>query len=106
MEGFTSAHGIEIPKEKIAVFCRKHHINELSQFGSVLRDDFRPDSDLDFLVSFKKDHIPGLLKLVSMERGLSLLFNGRKIDIRTVNDLSRYFRNEVINKREVVYIET
>ena len=97
---------IKIPNEKIGFFCRKHHIHELSLFGSVLRDDFSEDSDIDFLVSFKKDHIPGLLKLVSMERELSLLFKGRKIDIRTVNDLSRYFRNEVKNKKEVVYIET
>lgn len=95
---------VAIPKEKIEHFCNKHHIRKLSVFGSVLRDDFRSDSDVDVLVEFDPDHIPGLIKLAGMEFELSEIL-GRKVDIRTAQDLSRYFRQEVLNSAEVQYAE-
>ena len=86
---------IEFPKEKIGAFCRKHHIAKLSVFGSALTEDFGPDSDVDFLVEFAPGHVPGLIRLAGMERELSGLI-GRKADLRTAGDLSRYFRDEVV----------
>ncbi len=86
---------IKLPKEKIAAFCRKHHIAKLSVFGSALSDDFGPASDVDFLVEFEPGHVPGLIGLAGMERELSELI-GRKADLRTPQDLSRYFRDEVV----------
>ncbi|HUU55736.1 MAG TPA: nucleotidyltransferase family protein [bacterium] len=85
----------ELPKEKIAAFCRTHHIAKLSVFGSALTEDFSPDSDVDFLVEFAPGHVPGLIRLAGMERELSELI-GRKADLRTAGDLSRYFRDEVV----------
>jgi len=95
---------VAIPKDKIETFCKKHHIRRLSLFGSVLRDDFRPDSDVDVLVEFDPAHIPGLIRLAGMEFELSEIL-GRKVDIRTAQDLSRYFREEVLNAAEVQYAE-
>lgn len=95
---------IELPKEKLAIFCRTYHIRKLSLFGSVLRSDFRQESDIDFLVEFAPDHVPGLLKLAEMERELSELL-GRKADLRTPQELSRYFRQEVVDAAEVQYAE-
>jgi hypothetical protein len=92
------------PKGKIAEFCRRHHIQRLSVFGSVLRDDFRPDSDIDFLVEFAPNHIPGLFGLARMERELSSLL-GRQADLRTPEDLSRYFRQQVMEEAQVQYAE-
>lgn len=86
---------IKLPKEKIAAFCRTNHIAKLSVFGSALREDFGPDSDVDFLVEFEPGHVPGLIRLAGMERELSELI-GRKADLRTPQDLSRYFRDEVV----------
>ena len=96
---------IDIPPKKIAVFCKAHHIRRLALFGSVLRDDFRPDSDIDVLVEFETTHIPGLLGVARMERELSTLLGGRKIDLRTPEDLSRYFRQQVLASAEVQYAE-
>ncbi len=93
---------IAIDREKIADFCRRHHIRKLSLFGSVLRDDFRPDSDVDVLVEFEPGHVPGLIRLAGMERELSELI-GRKADLRTPEDLSRYFRQQVVDSAEVQY---
>lgn len=95
---------ISIPKEKIAEFCKKNYIRKLSLFGSVLRGDFGPDSDIDLLVEFHPDHIPGLIRLAGMEIELTHLL-GRKVDLRTSQDLSRYFREEVLNSAEVQYAE-
>jgi hypothetical protein len=94
---------VEIPKNEIADFCRRHHIRRLAFFGSFLRDDFRPDSDIDVLVEFEQGHVPGFLRLASMERELSGILQDRKVDIRTPQDLSRYFRNEVVATAEVQY---
>lgn len=95
---------IKIPKKKIEEFCKKHHIRKLSLFGSVLRDDFRSDSDVDVLVEFDPNHIPGLIRLAGMEFELSEIL-GRTVDIRTAQDLSRYFRQEVLHSAQVQYAE-
>ena len=93
---------INIDKEKIAAFCRKNHICRLALFGSVLRDDFGPDSDVDVLVQFEPEHVPGLFGMARMEHELSDIF-GQKVDLRTAEDLSRYFRDEVLSTAEVQY---
>ena len=95
---------IELPKEKIAEFCKRNHIRKLLLFGSVLHGDFRPDSDIDLLVEFNPAHIPGFFKLARMERELSELM-GKKVDLRTPQELSKYFRAEVISEAEVQYAE-
>ena len=89
------------PKEKLAGFCRRHHIRRLSLFGSVLRDDFGADSDVDVLVEFKAGHTPGFFGLFDMEEELTSLLGGRMVDLRTPEDLSRYFRDEVVATAEV-----
>lgn len=93
---------ISLPKGRLDEFCRRNHIVKLSLFGSVLREDFGPDSDVDVLVEFEEGHTPGLFGLVRMEEELSELF-GRKVDLRTPQDLSRYFRDEVIESAAVQY---
>ena len=90
-----SALPITIPKEFLREFCERNHIRKLSLFGSVLTPRFRPESDIDMLVEFDPDHIPGLLTLAGMEIEISEWL-GRKVDMRTAEDLSRYFRNEVV----------
>lgn len=92
-----------IPKEPIASFCREHHIRRLAVFGSALRSDFRNDSDIDLLVEFEPDHTPGLFGIARMERELSVLLGGRKVDLRTPEDLSRYFRRRVLEDAVVQY---
>jgi hypothetical protein len=96
---------IIFPKEKIADFCRRHHIRRLAVFGSALRPDFKESSDIDILVEFEPEHIPGLFGIARMERELSSLLEGRKVDLRTPEDLSRYFRQEVLNEAEVQYAQ-
>lgn len=96
---------ITLPQASLAQFCQRHHIRRLSVFGSVLRDDFCPDSDIDFLVEFEPDHIPGLIRLAGMELELSELIH-RKADLRTPRDLSRYFRDEVLQSAIVQYDQT
>jgi predicted nucleotidyltransferase len=96
---------IVVPRDKIADFCRRNHIRKLSLFGSVLRGDFGPDSDVDVLVEFEPGHVPGFFRLFDMEEELSSLVGGRKVDIRTPQDLSRYFRDEVLTYAEVQYAQ-
>lgn len=93
---------IEIDKAQVAAFCDKHHITKLSLFGSVLTERFGSESDVDVLVEFDPGHIPTLLGVVRMERELSSIL-GRKADMRTPNDLSRYFREEVVRTALVQY---
>jgi uncharacterized protein len=93
----------DIPKELIEAFCRKHHIRRLSIFGSYLREDFGPDSDIDFLVEFEPEHIPGLIAFAGMEIELSDILEGQKVDLRTPQDLSQYFRDRVVSEAEVQY---
>ncbi len=94
---------VDADSGRIAQFCREHHICRLALFGSVLRDDFSPESDIDVLVDFEKGHVPGLFGLVRLERELSAVFGGRKIDLRTPEDISRYFRENVLAEAEVQY---
>ena len=94
---------LSIPRETLAAFCRAHGIRRLAIFGSALRDDFGPDSDVDVLVEFDPDRIPGLFGLAGMESELSGLFSGRKVDLRTPEDLSPYFRQAVLDAAEVQY---
>ncbi len=91
---------LEIRRKQIASFCRERHIRRLAIFGSALRAGFRPDSDIDLLVEFEPDHFPGLFGIARMERELSALFEGRKVDLRTPKDLSRYFRQRVLEEAE------
>ena len=94
---------IEIPKGLLDDFCRRHHVRKLSLFGSVLRDDFGPQSDVDVLVEFEPGTTVGYFELADMEAELSELL-GRKADIRTPAELSRYFRNEVLAAAETQYV--
>ena len=94
---------ISIPKDAIAAFCREHGIQRLAVFGSALRADFRPESDIDLLVEFEPDQVPGLFGIARMERELSVLLGGRKVDLRTPQDLSRYFRQQILEEAEVQY---
>ena len=96
---------ISILENRLAAFCKANGITRLALFGSVLRDDFGPDSDVDVLVEFEQKRIPGLLGVAAMEIALSELFGGRKVDLRTPEDLSRYFRQEVLDAAEVQYVE-
>jgi len=93
---------LTVDKGRIADFCRRHHILRLAIFGSALREDFRPDSDVDVLVDFEAGHVPGFFRLFDMEEELSALFNGRKVDLRTPQDLSRYFRDRVMAQAKVL----
>ena len=93
---------ISVDSERIAEFCQRHNIVKLAFFGSVLRDDFRADSDVDVLVEFEPGMEPGLLKMADMQQELSSILN-RKADLRTAEDLSRYFREKVVAAAEVQY---
>ena len=92
---------IAVPRRRIASFCRRHYIARLAFFGSVLRNDFRPDSDVDVLVEFEPGYVPGFA-IVAMENELSRIL-GRKVDLRTPADLSRYFREQVVREAQVQY---
>jgi uncharacterized protein len=95
---------IDLPTESIARFCRQNHIRRLSLFGSALRGELRPDSDIDLLVDFDPDHTPGLIRLAGMELELSGLL-GHRVELRTAQDLSRYFREDVCRSAKVQYAE-
>lgn len=92
-----------IDREQLAQLCRRHHIRRLSLFGSVLTGKARPDSDVDLLVEFAPGHAPGFLGLAAIENELSALLGGRRVDLRTPQDLSRHFRDEVLRTAEVQY---
>lgn len=95
-----SAH-ITIDRARVAAFCQSHRILKLSLFGSVLRDDFGPDSDVDVLVEFQPGQTPGLA-FFRMQAELSDLL-GRRVDLNTPGFLSRYFRDAVLAEAEIVY---
>jgi hypothetical protein len=95
-------HGIEIPRERIEAFCRANGIRRLALFGSVLRGDFRPDSDVDVLVEFQ----PGVrvrLAFIRMQDELSAIL-GHKVDLNTPGTISKYFRDEVLHEAEALYV--
>ncbi len=93
---------IPINKSKIGSFCKKHHIAFLALFGSILTSHFTPTSDVDILVKFEEEHIPSLFDIVDMESELTSII-GRQVDLKTPNDLSPYFRNEVLSTAKVIY---
>lgn len=95
---------IEIPENRVKEFCRRNGIRKLSVFGSVLRDDFSPESDIDILIEFKDDATPGFFSLMRMQDELTKIL-GRNVDLRTPNDLSRYFRDDVVNNAVIQYVE-
>jgi len=95
---------IVIAKDKIREFCEQHYVRRLAIFGSALRDDFGSWSDVDVLVDFMPGHTPGFFKLFEMEEELSGLIGGHKVDMRTPEDLSRYFRDKVVTEAEVQYV--
>jgi hypothetical protein len=95
---------IQFPREKIADFCKRNRIRRLSLFGSGLKGELRKDSDIDLLVEFQPGQSPSLFDLARMETELSKLL-GRKVDLRTPNELSRYFRDEVLSTASVQYAE-
>jgi len=91
---------IRVDRDKVADFCRRHHIRRFAFFGSVLRDDFRSDSDVDVLVEFDPEYRFGLFELVRMQQEFSDMI-GREADFRTPEDLGRYMRDRVIAESEV-----
>jgi predicted nucleotidyltransferase len=93
---------IEVDNQRLAEFCRRHHIRKLSLFGSVLRRDFGPDSDVDVLVEFEPGHTPGL-EIVDIQEELSELFGGRKVDMVNPKYLNRRLESRVLNEAEVQY---
>ena len=97
-----SKHHVAFNKKKIGLFCKKHHVVFLALFGSILTPQFNNSSDIDVLVKFDKKHIPTLLDIVDMESELSSIM-GRTVDLRTPNDLSPYFRQEVVSKAKIIY---
>lgn len=86
---------LDVDRQALARFCGRHGIRMLALFGSASREQERPDSDIDLLVEFLPSRTPGLIRLASMELELSSLFAGREVELRTYEDLSRYFRDEV-----------
>ena len=94
---------IPIEQGILVEFCRKHHIRRLALFGSAMTGEDRPDSDIDLLVEFERGHEPGFIALAGIELELSDLMGGRKVDLRTPGDLSRYFRDEVLARAEIQY---
>ena len=94
---------LPLDHDTLARLCLRHHIRRLSLFGSTLRGEARPDSDVDLLVEFEPGKEPGLLGLAGIEAELSALLGGRRVDLRTPLDLSRHFRSEVIRTAEVQY---
>jgi uncharacterized protein len=91
-----------VPKEQLAAFCRRHHIRKLALFGSVLREDFRSDSDIDVLVELEPGHVPGL-RFIRLQDELSGIFGGRPVDLVTPKFLNRRIRDEVLRTAEVQY---
>ncbi len=89
--------------DALAAVCSRHHIRRLALFGSTLRGTDRPDSDVDLLVEFETNAHPSLFDVADIEVELSTLLDGRRVDLRTAQDLSRYFRAEVVQAAEVQY---
>jgi uncharacterized protein len=97
---------IEVSREEIAEFCRRNRIRKLSFFGSVTRDDFGPESDVDVLVEFEAEARPTFFTLYDLEQELSKMLGGRKVDLHTEKSLSRYIRDDIRREAEVQYVQT
>jgi uncharacterized protein len=95
---------IRVPRKQLAEFCRRNHILRLSLFGSVLHDSFSPESDVDVLVEFDPDHVPGFA-LIRMQDELSAILGGRKVDLVTPKFLNRRIRPQVEAEAEVQYAQ-
>ena len=95
-----------ISKSEIADFCRCHHVRKLSLFGSLLRNDFGADSDVDVLVEFEPGAKVSFFKLYDLEQELSQLLGGRRADINTPKSLSKRFRDQVLAETEVLYVDS
>ncbi len=93
---------INVPNSKLSAFCKRHHIRRMALFGSGLRDDFSPASDIDVLVEFEQGHTPGL-EFFSMQDELSALI-GRKVDLHTPGFLSRLFRDRILSEAQDLYV--
>jgi hypothetical protein len=94
---------LPLERNMLADFCRRRRIRRLSLFGSVLKGTAGPDSDVDLLVEFERGAKPSLLDLADIEQEISSMLGGRRVDVRTPEDLSRYFRDEVLREAEVQY---
>ena len=94
---------IPIDRDAVTAFCRRHHIKRLALFASVLRNDFRPDSDVDVLVEFQPGHVPGL-DFVTIEREFSGLLQGRRVDMVTPKFLNPRIRDQVLTNAEPLYV--
>ena len=92
----------KISRRNLTEFCKRNHIRKLSVFGSAIRGQLKPESDIDILVEFEQKHTPGFFSIVKMEMELSEAL-GRKVDLRTPEDLSRYFRDEVVKNAQLEY---
>jgi len=92
----------KMPRDKLIDFCKRNYIRRLSVFGSALSGQLGPDSDVDLLVEFEEGHTPGLFSIIRMEMELAEAL-GRKVDLRTPDDLSQYFRDEVVRNAKLQY---
>ncbi len=97
--------GLTIDRKRLAAFCKTHGIRRLAIFGSIIHHDLTPESDVDVLVEFQPESTPGLFGIVRLERELSSFFDGRRVDLRTPEDLSPHFREDVLEEAEVQYAE-
>lgn len=94
---------VSIDRDAVSAFCQRHHIKRLALFGSVLGDDFGPDSDVDVLVEFQAGHVPGL-NFVSIEREFSRMLHGRRVDMVTPKFLNPRIRAQVLSSAELLYV--
>lgn len=95
-------HGVRFPEDEIAAFCQRNGVARLSLFGSILRDDFGPESDVDVLVEFLPGRTPGMFGFGDLILELSAMI-GRRVDLRTPFDLSRFFRATVMRDAKVLH---
>jgi uncharacterized protein len=102
----TRPLAIEVPHERIAEFCRKWNVQRLAFFGSVVRDDFGPESDVDVLVEFRNNQTPGLRFFATMPDELSAILGGRRVDLLTFHGLSRWIEKDVLSEAVEEYVES
>jgi uncharacterized protein len=91
-----------MPQERVTEFCQRNYVKKLALFGSAIKGELRPDSDIDILVQFEEGHVPGYFRLCEMENELTDII-GRQVDLRTPEELSKYFRNDVVKSAKVQY---
>ena len=96
--------GLNVDFNQIKKYCENHHISSLKFFGTIITENFTDSSDIDILVEFEDGFIPAFFKFIEIQRKLSEFFNNRKVDLRTKEDLSRYFRQDVMNKAVRIFV--